>query len=119
MQIRVERSSNFVEEKEGLGPFVTAAELLFEFRLQVRVSPDSRSRALQGVVKNGLSVGQLFLAGWDIEDERLKTIAHVARDFVRDLFVAADQVRTKCLIVLERPYPIHALYFARFFDHLR
>src|SRR5579872_648976 len=62
---------------------------------------------------------KLFLVGWDIEDERFKAIAHIARDFFRNFFVTADEVGTEGLVVLKWPHPIHALHFARFFNHLR
>src|SRR5580704_4477699 len=62
---------------------------------------------------------EFFLAGWNIEDERSKAIAHVARDFVRDLLVTADKVGTESLIVLEWPHPVDALDLTCFFDHLR
>lgn len=58
MRIQVKQPSNCVEEKERVEPFVKANESLRELPLPVRVlSPGSRSRALQGVVENGLRVG--------------------------------------------------------------
>src|ERR1035438_2225285 len=103
-------------EKRELLPKARGLRRIGKF---VLCSANSRSYALQGVVEDCLGVEELFLGGRDVQDKGLKAAADVPGDFVGDFFVAAHQVGTERLVVLEWPHPIHALYLAHIFDHFR
>src|SRR5471030_1318059 len=51
-------------------------------------------------------MGQVGWARGHIQDEGLAAGRDVGRKFARYLLVAADQVRTECLVVLKRPQPV-------------
>src|SRR5213080_956727 len=74
----------------------------------VRSVPPSRQTTACCLFERNRSVLELFSVGRNVDDERFDAKLDVSCELARDRRVAADQVRAKGLVILERAKPVRS-----------